>query len=87
MDGKLGSNYFLSTVTVGTSHLHTWAFLEMGGGSLPVLTSLLAMAAFVLASRALGIVFLQFFALYFYNLATIILAFIRAGDKGEITAS
>ncbi|MCG8625811.1 MAG: hypothetical protein MJE68_27920 [Proteobacteria bacterium] len=87
MDCKLGSNHFLSIVIVGASHLHTRAFLEVGGGPLQVLTSLLAMATLVLTSGALGTVFSQFFTLYFYNLAIIILAFIRTGDKGEITAS
>ena len=89
MDCKLGSNYFLPTVIVGAGNLHTRAFLEVhvGGGSLQVLTSLLAMAALVWTSGALGTVFSQFFTLYFYNLATIILAFIRTGNKREITAS
>ena len=57
MIGKTTTGYSLPAGCVRAGNLHARAFLEVGGGSLQVLTSLLAMAALVRTSGALGGVF------------------------------
>ena len=61
MTGKTVTGYSLPAGCVGAGNLHTRAFLEVGGGPLQVLTSLLAMAALVRTSGALVGVFSHFF--------------------------
>ena len=58
---KTMTSYSLPAGCVGAGYLHTRAFLEVGGGSLQELTSLLTMAALVRTSGALGEVFSQLF--------------------------
>ena len=57
MTGKIMTSYSLPAAAIRAGYPHAWAFLEVGGGSLQVLSSLLAVAALVLTSGALGVVF------------------------------
>ena len=61
MTVKTMASYSLPAGCIGAGYLHTQAFLEVGGGSLQELTSLLTMAALVQTSGVLGEVFSQFF--------------------------
>ena len=61
MTGKITTSYSLSAAAIRAGNPHAWALFEVSGGSLQVLTSLLAMAALVLTSGTLGVVFSQFF--------------------------
>ena len=57
MTCKIMTSYSLPAAAIRAGYPHAWAFLKVSGGSLQVLTSLLAVVALVLTSEALGIVF------------------------------